>query len=301
MTKNHKFIYLTFSIFILLSCGNSEEKITQKVNNPFRKNLINPFYFDQIFNTPNNSGSFWNAKHINQIDVNKISIYLKGGNNPDNILEKFIYTFDENGNNDNYSYYYYANSEDVVNQTNYEYKNDVISKINIYKYFGVGNLPPVFVSKNDQRTVFYKSKANGKNDSLFFYPNEENPKVIIDKIGNFVNYMEVFIKEGATKKQILNEITKVDSNLLHFELADKIITYTKNGLPFESYHLGENWIQLERSQLWEYNRFNQPIVIKEWMHGTLIKDINIMYNENSLPKKIEYNRKKYHLIYHKTK
>ena len=37
MTKNHKFIYLTFSIFILLSCGNSEEKITQKVNNPFRK------------------------------------------------------------------------------------------------------------------------------------------------------------------------------------------------------------------------------------------------------------------------
>lgn len=298
MTNFPRLIFLSFSVLIFFSCENDKEKLSQKENIPFRKNLINPFYFDQIFNTPNSFGSYWNAKSINQIDVSKISMYIKGGNNPDNIAEKFVYTFDKDGNNDNY---YYENGQDLVNQTNYEYKVNEISKINIYKYFGIGNLPPVFVAKNDKRIVFYKSKANGKNDSLFFYPNQENPKVIIDKIGNYVNYIEIFVNEGATKKKILSEIEKIDTNLLHFELSDKTITYTRNGFPIESYHLGENWIQLERSQIWEYNKFNQPIVIKEWMHGTLIKDFNIMYNENSLPKKIVYNRKKYHLIYHKTK
>ncbi|MES2587691.1 MAG: hypothetical protein V4622_01850 [Bacteroidota bacterium] len=284
---------------LFFSCEGNKKNEIKESNNPFTKNLINPFFFDQIFNTPNNCGSFWNAKYINQIDVNKVSIFLKGGNNPDNILEKYIYTFDKNGNNDNYSYYYYPNSKDVVNQSNFEYNGNELSKINIYKYFGIGNLPPVFVSKDPNRTVFYKSKANGKNDSLFYFPSVENPTIIIDKIGNFVNYIEIFVKEGSSRNKIIHEISKVDSNLTNFDFADKSITYTRNGLPIESYHLGENWIQLERSQTWEYNDFNQPVIIKEWMHGTLIKDIHITYNENSLPKKIEYNRKKYHLIYGK--
>lgn len=295
MTK--KQILFSLLILTLISSCSGENKTKNSSN--FRKNLINPYYIDQIFNTPNNFGSFWISKHINQLDVNKISISLRGGSNPDDILEKYHYSFDENGNNDNYSYLYRNKILDTINQSNFEYVNNSLSKINIYKYYGVGNLPPVIVQNTENSTIFIKSKANGKNDSLFFYPNVENPKLIIDKIGKFINYMEIFVRVGATKKEIIDQLNSVYPYLSDFELADKTITYVKDGLPIESYHLGENWIQLERAQQWEYNKYNQVIHFKEWMHGTMIKNVDIMYNENSLPKKITLNRKKYLINYSK--
>lgn len=292
-----KTLYLILSISLLLfSCQqNTENK--NRATQGFKKNLFNPFYIDYLFNTPNNFGSFWINKHVKQINISKISIVLKGGSNPENELEKYIYTFDKKGNNNNYKYFFNGKKEEVVNETNFEYTNNELSKINIYKYFGVGNLPPIRVLKKTNGSAFIKSKANGKNDTLFIYPSIEKPKIIIDKIGKFINYLEIFIEVGATKKEVLNQINEVYPYLSDFELADKTITYTKNGLPVESYHLGENWTQLERSQVWEYNKFDQVIQFKEWMHGTLIKDISILYNENSLPKKIIFNRKKYQLIY----
>jgi hypothetical protein len=294
-----RILFFFSPILFLLSCsGNSNEK---NENIGFRKNIFNPFHVDQIFNTPNNFGSFWVSNNVKQLNVNKINLILKGGDNPDNVLEKYVYEFNSKGQNNNYSYFNFSTQKEAINETNFEYSDNLLSKINIYKYFGVGNLPPLKVYYSDNYTVFCKSKANGKNDSLFFYPSVDNPKLIVDKIGKFVNYMEVIIKHGATKKEILNQISAYQPYLSEFDLAEKTITYTKNNLPFESYHLGDNWTQLQRSQYWEYNKFNQVILFKEWLHGTLIKDINILYNENSLPKKIIFNRKKYILIYSNSK
>lgn len=296
--KTHYYLLLLFPL--LFSCGESSDGRSEKKENvPYRKNLINPYYIDQILNTPNNFGSIWNASNIRQIVVDKISIVLKGGSNPDDIIEKYIFTFDSLGNNDNYSYYHYQNSQDVINQTNFQYHGKDIYKINVYRYFGVGNLPPTFVNQTPERTIFYKSKSNGKNDSLFFYPNAQKPKIIIDKIGNFVSRLEIFVPEGTPRSKIMSQLQAVDTNLTQYELTDKMLTYTNNGFPVESYHLGENWNHLERAKLWEYNKYKQPISFKEWMHGTLIKSISIQYNENALPKKIIYNRNKYLLNYHK--
>jgi hypothetical protein len=291
-----KLIFFYFFLhFIIFSC--SENKMFKNKSKSSHNNLFNPYHIDQLFNTPNNFGSFWISKNVKQLNINKINIILKGGNNTDNILDKYSYQFDLKGNNKAYNHCNFSSQNEEINKTSFEYANNKLNKINIYKYFGVGNFPPVKAHYLDKYTVFCKSKGNGKNDSLFFYPSVENPKLIVDKIGKFINHMEVIIRYGATKKEIVNQINSFYPYLSEFDLAEKTITYTKNDLPFESYHLGDNWSQLQRSQLWEYNKFNQVILFKEWMNGTLIKDINILYNENALPKKIIFNRKKYIIIY----
>lgn len=296
--KYYTIILFTTITVLISSCGDQNEDQSDYSNDPFRKSLFNPFFVDQFFSVPNSSGSIWIDKHIKLLDINKISIIMKGGNTPDNILEKFVYKFNEKGQNDTFQYYFYGNSTSVVNETHFSYK-DYLHKIDVIKYYGIGNLPPVFVYKNKMKTVFYKPKSNNKNDSLFYYPNPINPKVIIDKIGSFNNYVEIIVPKGSSSTEILKQISKVDSDLTHFELSEKMLTYTKDNLPVESYYLGENWNQLELAKQWEYNKYKQVIHFKQWMHNTLIKNIDILYNENSLPKRIVYNRKKYYLIYKK--
>ncbi|MGV3630998.1 MAG: hypothetical protein ACO1O6_07320 [Bacteroidota bacterium] len=291
---------LACATILLVSCSEKSGEAAGDANDPFRKNLFNPFYLDQLFSTPNSSGSIWISSHLRLLDVDKVSVILKGGNNPDNVLEKFVYTFNSQGQNDTFQYYFFNTSSEVLNETYMTYGKQNLSKIDIIKYYGVGNLPPVKVYEDETKTVFYRSKSNGKNDSLFFYPNPAQPKVIIDKIGNFYNYIEIIVPKGSSATYIMDQVSAIDPNLSHFELSEKLLTYTEKAYPVESYHLGENWNQMELAKQWEYNKYHQPIHFSQWMHGTKIKDIDILYNENSLPKKITFNRKKYQLIYKKT-
>lgn len=296
-------IKISFSVLLALallsSCNSGNKAGVVKTHQPYRKNLFNPLYVDKLLNAPNVFGSIWNADNINQLDVRKISIVLKGASGPEDDLEKHQFLFDSLGRNTEYNYFSFTQSKDVINQTDLKYSGTDVSKINIYKYLGMGNLPPVFSTRTARYEAFFSSKAKGKNDSLFFYPSVENPKIIIDKIGNFVNRLEVFVPEETSSMQILKEISRIDTNLTQYDLSQKTITYTKEGLPMESFNLGDDWTQLDLIKKWEYNNDNQPVSYKEWLHGTLVNDIVFIYNENALPKRIIYNRKKYTLIYRK--
>lgn len=298
--KQQQVSTLVLLAVLLSSCDLKQGEGNESAGDPFRKNLFNPFCIDQLFNTPNACGSVWMSSNMRLLDIHKVSVVLKGGNTPDNVLEKFVYTFNRKGQNDTFQYYFYNISEDVLNETHLSYDKENLLKIDIIKYYGVGNHPPVKVYRDSEKTVFYKSKSNGKNDSLFFYPDPIHPRVIVDKIGNFYNSIEIIVPKGSSVNHIMNQVTAIDPDLSHFELSEKLLTYTEKKYPVESYHLGENWNQMELARQWEYNKYHQPIHFRQWMHGTKIKDIDILYNENSLPKKITFNRKMYHLIYKKS-
>jgi hypothetical protein len=295
--KNHNIIIIVL-FFLVFSCTNNEEKVPEVINNSLKYNIINPYYLDKIVNPPINYGSIWIEKNIKQLIINNVNIVLKGGKNPNEVYEKQVFHFNKNGNLKESEYYIYTISDKILNQFSYNYTDSKqLEKININKFFESTNQPPIFVRKTEHYDVFFKPKANKRNDSIFFYPSFEKPEIIIEKIGNFINHMEIFVEFGSPASVFMNKIQTIDSSLTSFELADKIITYTENSLPLESYHLGENWKVLELSKKWEYNKYNQPLLFKEWLHGTLIKNISIKYNENSLPKKYIFNKKNYTLIY----
>lgn len=297
--------YSNFTVLLVLlsvgsSCSTKNQKELDAINNSFKYNIFNPFYIDKLVSPPLNYGSVCLSENIKKLAVNRINFVLRGGKNPTDVYEKQIYKFLNNGKLSENEFYFYAFSDKIMNQLNYHYQGANLDKIDVYKFFGVGNQPPIFVSQNERCEYYYKSKANRVNDTLFFYPNMERPDVIIEKIGNFINHMEIIVDRGSSASMFMQKIKNIDSSLVSFEIADKIITYTENKLPMESYHLGHNWNVMEMAKKWDYNKFNQPTVFKEWLHGTLIKDISIHYNENSLPKKYIVNKKKYTLIYSKT-
>jgi len=291
-----------FSFFVLLGCNRSESTVTvpEPKEPVFEGNIFNPFYMEYLLSSPNAFGPVWEPGVLKQMEINEFSVYIKGGNNPDHILEKFVYTLNDKGSVKDFNYYLFSNASGLLSNSNFSYTSDnKLSKIDISKYFGASNLPPSFVKYDSTSVLVVTSKSNGKNDSLIFYPSVEKPEIIIDKIGSFTNVIEVFVPEGSSMGDIKAHVSQIDTNLAVFEYAEKVVTFTKDGYPQESYHLGDNWNQLEKCKSWAYNQANQPVEFKQWLHGTLIKDISITYGEDHLPKQLIFNRKKYYFSYKK--
>jgi hypothetical protein len=288
--------------FLLLGCkeSGSTNDVPDSKKPVFEGNIFNPYYMEYLLSSPNAFGPVWEPAVLNQMEINEFSVYIKGGNNPDHILEKFVYTLNDKGSVREFNYYLYSNSLDLLSNSNFSYTSDnQLSKIDISKYFGARNLPPSFVKYDTSRVLVVTSKSNGKNDSLIFYPTVEKPAVIVDKIGSFTNMIEIIVPEGSSTRDIKAHISQIDTNLAVFEYAEKVVTFTKDGYPQESYHLGDNWNQLEKCKSWTYNSLDQPVEFRQWLHGTLIKDISITYGEDHLPKQLLFNRKKYFFSYKK--
>jgi hypothetical protein len=264
-----------------------------------KHNIINPLYLDYIINPPNHFGSIWIEKAISKLNINQINIILRTANNSSTLYEKQIINFDKIGKISSNEFFNFNFSKSVLNHFAYNYTSNQLTKIDLVKYHGLGNLPPMHVKKESNFEYFFQSKQNKINDSVFFYPTFEKPNVIIHKKGNQINHINVIIDKGVPASEFMNKLFYIDSSLTSFQFADKTITYLENNLPIESFQLEQNWSISDLIKKWKYNEFYQPIAFQEWLHGTLIKDINIFYNENKLPKRYIFNKKKYYIIYKK--
>lgn len=291
----YKYLLLSCTALFMACSGKKTEVV--KESKPaviYEGNLIQPLYLGEIMESPNRFGPVWNLELCRKIKFQKISMYVKGGYLPNNMSEKLTYTFDSEGNPKDFSHYLYNVSVNPFSNSSFVYAEDgKLAKIDISKYLDFSNLPPVLIKNDSTQTLSVTSRGDGKSDSLIFYPSAENPKVILEIVNDFYNTVEIIAQKGTAANDLKMIIAEIDSNLVNFELTEKMVTFMENGLPVESYHLDKNWNKQEKSKIWTYNSNNQPVKYKEWLHGTLVKDIVINYNDNNLPSEIIVDRKKY--------
>ncbi len=294
-----KYLILFISVF-LAACSSEKAKVeienTAKVE--FTGNLFNPIYLTTLFEAPNNLGPIWNKDLVETLKINKISLFVKGGRYKNNMSEKLTYTFNPNGNVLNFKHYLYNISTEPFSNSGFSFSiNGTLEKIDIFKYMEVGNVPPVFIHRDSIKTTVITSKNNNNFDSLVFYPTIENPKLIVEIVNHKVNSIEIFVEKGSNLTQIQAQSKNLDSTLNIFALSEKSVTFLENNLPQESYHLDANWNKQEKSKSWEYNENQQPVKYFERLHGTLVKDIVITYDENGLPEEFVVDRKKFVFYY----
>jgi hypothetical protein len=280
----------------IVSCSTKNTKVEteKKVNIEFTANLLNPIYLTSLFEAPNNFGTIWNKNVIELLKIKKISLFVKGGRYKNNMSEKLSYVFSSNGNALNFNHYLYNISLDPFSTSGCTYdSNDALEKIDVFKYMQFGNVPPVFIKRDSTKTTVITSKNSNDFDSLIFYPNIENPKLIVEIVNHKVNSIEIFVEKGANLEKIQSLSKTLDSTLTIFEFSEKSVTFLENNLPQESFHLDAKWNRQEKSKKWEYNENQQPIKYSEHLHGTLIKNIEITYDEENLPVEFLVDRKRF--------
>ena len=254
-------------------------------------------YIGKLIEIPISTGPILNIETCQEMNLSKITLYVKGGYMRNNISEKLIYTFNKQSIPASF-YHYLQNFKGYpYSELDFIYNsNKQISKTNITRYMGFTNLPPVLFKTDTAKTLILTSKGNGRSDSLIYFPSINDPKLILSVVNNIVNSMEIVAENGSETEDWKLLASEIDSSLLGFALSAKTITFTENGLPLSSYDLDSNWNKKERIRSWEYNSENQPTFYKEWLHGSLVKLIEVTYQSNNLPEMFIIDRKKY--IFH---
>jgi len=287
---------ILFSLVLIAACSDKKPQveIENKASIDFQANLFNPIYLTSLFDAPNNFGPIWNKNALTILKINKMSLFVKGGKYKNNMSEKLSYTFNSNGNTLNFNHYLYNLSLKSFSNSGFTYdSNDALEKIDVFKYMQFGNVPPVFIKRDSIKTTVITSKNSNDFDSLIFYPNIENPKLIVEIVNHKVNSIEIFVQKGANLEKIQLLSKTLDSTLNIFEFSEKSVTFLENNLPQESFHLDAKWNRQEKSKKWEYNENQQPVKYKEYLHGTLIKYIVINYDEKNLPVEFLVDRKRF--------
>lgn len=292
------FKYLILFIGVFIAACSSKKANVEMENKvkvvEFTGNLFNPIYLTTLFEAPNNFGPIWNKDLVQNLKIKKISLYVKGGRYKNNMSEKLNYMFNEKGNVVNFNHYLYNISTEPFSNSGFSFASDgSLEKIDIFKYMEFGNVPPVFILKDSLKTTIITSKNNNNFDSLVFYPTIENPKLIVEIVNHKVNSIEIFVDKGSNLEQIQALSKTLDSTLKIFAFSEKSVTFLESNLPVESYHLDANWKRQEKSKSWEYNENKQPVKYSERLHGTLIKDILITYDEIGLPEEFVVDRKRF--------
>jgi hypothetical protein len=297
-----KYLILLCLVFIVSCSGkNTKVEIEKKKNIEFKANLFNPIYLTSLFEAPNNFGPIWSKDAIELLKINKISLFIKGGKYKNNISEKLSYTFNSNGNTSNFNHYLYNLSLEPFSTSGFTFDpNGALEKIDVFKYMQFGNIPPSFLKRDSTKTTVITPKNSNDFDSLIFYPNIENPKLIVEIVNHKVNSIEVFVEKGANLEKIQSLSKTLDSTLKIFEFSEKSVTFLENNLPQESFHLDSKWHKQEQSKKWEYNENQQVIKYIERLHGTLIKNIEITYDVENLPAEFVVDRKRF-VFYSRTK
>lgn len=289
--------YLFFIFLIILTaCTSKKEPVVQekKVEVIYSGQIFNPLYLGKLVETPISMGPILNLETCQEMNLSKLTLYVKGGRMRNNISEKLIYTFNNHSVPASFYHYLHNVKEYPYSELDFVYNSEKdITKIDIAKYMGFSNLPPILFSKDSSRTLALASKGNERNDSLVFYPSISNPSLIVSVINKFTNSLEIIAEKGTNSDDWKFLASSLDSTLSRFELTAKTLTLTENGLPIASYDLDSNWNQKERIRSWEYNEENQPVYYKEWLHGSLVKLMEITYASNNLPKMFIVDRKKY--------
>ncbi len=289
--------YLPFLFLLLLiSCTPEKETVIAEPKDEikYNGNIFNPLYLGKILETPITTGPVLDLASCQKMKISKISLYIKDGRNPNKYLEKLVYMFNKHSLPETYFQYLKNRKEYPYSELDFVYDaNQNIDKIDITKYMGFSNLPPVLFSSDSMHVLSLTSKGNNRYDSLLFYPSISKPTMILSVINNLINTMEIVVDKDTQMEDWKNIASTIDSTLNQFTLTSKVVTLTENGLPIASYDLDSNWNQKERIRSWEYNNEHQPVYYKEWLHGSLVKLMEITYASNNLPKMFVIDRKKY--------
>jgi hypothetical protein len=296
-----RLIFLIFmSVFIISSCtentGHKKELTSEKQQIKWNINFFNPLYIDEILDHPNQIGAQWENTFIDTFRIKTINLFTKGGIGKNGVNEKYAYSFTSQGAANEFYYYNTKIATSAQSISSFQYEKNNLQQINVFRFLGTTNNPPIITQQDSSKTIFIYPKSGSKNDTTFLFPTVKSPDIILKKVGDLVESIEVIQHDEFNLMEMMKRVSKLDSSIVFSDLTLKTVTILKNSLPQSSYVLNEKWERTGKLKAWYYAN-SQLIKYEEFLHQTLVKTIEIEYDNQNLPVSIIQNRKKFNIHY----
>ena len=296
-----RLIFLVFlSVFIFSSCGENtshkNELTSEKQQIKWNGNFFNPLFIHEILDHPNQIGAQWENVFIDTFRIKTINLFTKGGNGKNGVNEKYAYAFSNQGAANEFYYYNNKIATSAQSISSFQYEKNNLQQINVFRFLGTTNNPPIIAQQDSLKTIFIYPKSGSKNDTTFLFPTVQSPEIILKKVGDLVESIEVIQHEEFNLMEMMKRVSKLDSSIVFSDLTLKTVTILKDNLPQSSYVLNEKWEKTDKLKAWYYSN-SQLTKYEEFLHQTLVKTIEIEYDNQNLPVSIIQNRKKFNIHY----
>lgn len=296
-----RLIFLVFlGVFIFSSCGENtghkNELTSEKQKIKWNGIFFNPLFIDGILDHPNQIGAQWEPMFIDTFRIKTINLYTKGGNGKNGVNEKYAYAFSSQGAANEFYYYNNKIATSAQSISSFQYEKNNLQQINVFRFLGTTNNPPIITQQDSVKTIFIYPKSGSKNDTTFLFPTVQSPEIILKKVGDLVESIEVIQYEEFNLMEMMKRVSKLDSSIAFSDLTLKTVTILKDNLPQSSFVLNEKWEKTDQLKAWYYAN-SQLTKYEEFLHQTLVKTIEIEYDNQNLPVSIIQNRKKFNIHY----
>jgi len=296
---NYKVLFSFVAFVCLLSCNPDKPAEFQL---PYNVNLNSYGFYDlinieQIIDPPFKSTESWNDSLLKLCRIRKINFTRTGVKNPDNIAEKIQFNFNESGKLKSFDH-----SNNEISATNRTYITFLKSEENksIFKvdeYFG--NKSNILVEQENypELSVYRRiSEQNTKEENRSIY---HNNKLIlkIEKHGDFVSRVQFIQDISLPIKTLEANLDHAHISFEEFLLAEKLVTFTENGLPQKSYLIDENFVKGNLCQEWIYEGRKKLIGYKKYVNGVCIKDMEFEYSNDKILKQLIIDQNIYSISY----
>ncbi|EFX59920.1 hypothetical protein DAPPUDRAFT_346410, partial [Daphnia pulex] len=225
----------------LLSCGGEQTSNKQFTDyNPKKDNIINPYWAEFIEDAPTRSPDCWNKLVINKLKIKSIELYAFGGDNPEDTLEKKIFSFSNKGRVLEYEDFKFSETPAIWSRGTLRFYEDFEEMdITFSKHFGINRQISTRALKTDECTILLRKKNGNLYDTTFVYGSLQKPHLVITKIGKNVYSIDAYVKSTASTSEIKAMFAKVNRPEAELLFSERNVVFIENGKPVSSFMLNE--------------------------------------------------------------
>ncbi len=292
-----------WSIIILglafTSCSEEKsENKEYKEYHPAEDNIINPYWAEFTEDAPTRSPDCWNKNVLGKLKIKTIELYAFGGENPDDTLEKKLFSFSNNWRTLEYEDFKFSETPAIWSRGVLRFYEDFEEMdITFSKHFGINRQISTRAFKTDECVILLRKKNSNQFDTTFVYGSLLKPKLVVTKIGKNIYSIDAYMKSTASTSEIKSVFAKMNRNEDEMLFAQRNVVFVENEKPVSSFMLNEDYVQVSQVKQWDYDENQNLIRYQEFIGNSVVRDIEWVYRADLLPESITIDRKKYFCAY----
>ena len=286
-------------LFLIYSCGTPEtgDRIFPEVaidETPFIRNA----FVSTIDEAPVAFVTSWNHLALKKAGITSITMFSKGGKNPDDTLDKLVLTYSKNWTALLYQGFKFDETPTVWTSGKFSaaakgHPGEIIFK----RHYGIDKLLTTSIEVIDNGYRLLRRKTDSRFDTTWIFGTLTEPEAVASRIGKTLFSIDLYIKNGSSTQEIMAAFKKLPFDPADITSAQCTVIFTESGRPKEAFLLSDNFSQIAKTKAWTYNANHSIKTYQEWMGTSLVKDMVWEYGRSQLPEKLTIDRKTYFYRY----
>lgn len=240
----------------------------------------------------------WNRAALQELGIKRITLYSKGGKNPDDTLEKITFSYSGQWETLAYKGFKFDETADTWTSGTLTLPGKEQSGTILFdKHFGIDKESKTLVKPTRKGYLLLHRKTGNRYDSTWVVGALEQPDAIITKIGRSVFSIELFLPEGSSTNDIVDRFGALSLDGDNLGAAQRTVTFTQNGRPLRTFLLNDAFSQVARIREWTYTKDANIATYQEWMGAALVRDMSWHYGKSQLPEYTTIDRNTYFYTY----